>query len=103
MANRLRQMISSVVNAAIGKGGKPIVEQPTLRCLKDRADAAGTAFDAACKPHFADGRWGAYRAIECGQEIPATVDAAMTAYHDATQAFYRARDGEGGFLGSRGL
>lgn len=103
MANRSRLMISAIVNRAIANGAPVIVEQPTLRCLKDRADAAGAAFDAACKPHFCDGRWGAYRAIECGQDIPATVDAAMTAYHDATQAFYLARDGDGGFLGGRGL
>lgn len=75
----------------------------TLTSLKTAADAASLAFDAACKPHYCDGRWGAYRAIECGQSVPASVNAALDAYHDATHAFYAARDGSKGFLGSRGL
>lgn len=75
----------------------------SLSTLKDRADSAGLAFDAACKPHYCDGRWGAYRAVECGQDVPATVWAALDAYHAATHAFYLARDGASGFLGSRGL
>lgn len=74
----------------------------TLACLKERADRAGKAFDDACRPHYVDGRWGAYRAIECNQAVPPAVTAALDAYHAATRAFYAARDGEKGFLGSRG-
>lgn len=70
-----------------------------LATLRATADAAGVAFDAACKPHYADGRWGAYRAYECGQPVPPAVEAALDAYHAATHAFYAARDGAGGFLG----
>ena len=75
----------------------------TLKELRERADDAETAFDVACKPHYCDGRWGAYRAIECGQPVPADVVAAMEKAHKALHAFYLARDGAGGFLGSRGL
>lgn len=74
-----------------------------LAALKAAADEAGAAFDAACKPHYCDARWGYYRAVECGQPVPASVEAAFNAYHDATHAFYAARDGSKGFLGSRGL
>jgi hypothetical protein len=74
-----------------------------LRDLKAALTAADPAFDTACRPHYADGRWGAYRAIDCGQAVPPSVLAALDAYHAATHAFYRARDGEKGFLGSRGL
>lgn len=77
-------------------------DKPSLQCLKERADKASEAFDRACRPHFADGRWGAYRAIECGEDIPRAVDDALNAYHAAAQAFYLARDGERGFLGSHG-
>ncbi|MCH4543143.1 hypothetical protein [Ochrobactrum sp. A-1] len=70
----------------------------TLRVIADDADAA---FDAACKPHYTDGRWGAYRAIECGIDVPKSVMSALDAAHAARQAFYLARDGERGFLGSR--
>jgi len=71
--------------------------------LRIDADTASDVFDAACRPHYCDGRWGAYRAIECGQEVPKSVLDAMNGYCDALHAFYRARDGEKGFLCSRGL
>lgn len=63
-----------------------------LSALKAKADHASAAFDAACKPYYCDGRWGAYRAIECGQPIPAPVNRALNEAHAAMQAFYRARD-----------
>lgn len=72
-----------------------------LPALKQQADDMGQAFDDACRPHFADGRWGAYRAIECGQPVPKSVSASLDAYTDATHAYYLARDGAGGFLGGR--
>lgn len=74
-----------------------------LAALKQAADDAGAAFDKACKPHYADGRWGYYRAVECGQTVADSVESAFNAYHAATYAFYAARDGSKGFLGSRGL
>ena len=64
-----------------------------LETLNAQAATAEAAFDAACKPYYCDGRWGAYRAIECDQEVPATVWAALDAYHAATHAYYLARDG----------
>lgn len=67
--------------------------------LKRAADLAGENFDTACRPHFCDVRWGAYRAIECGQEVPPGVVEALDRYHAATHAYYLARDGERGFLG----
>ncbi|EBU7498207.1 hypothetical protein DK058_25365, partial [Salmonella enterica subsp. enterica serovar Typhi] len=74
-----------------------------LKRLRAVADASEAAFDAACRPHYCDGRWGAYRAIECGQVVPGPVTDAMDDYLAATHAFYAARDGDKGFLGSRGL
>lgn len=101
--NPAREALTRAVNRAVASGNPVIAEKPSLQCLKERADKAGAAFDAACRPHFADGRWGAYRAIECGREVPRAVDDALNAYHAAVHAFYLARDGAGGFLGSRGL
>jgi len=74
-----------------------------LADLKKAADDAGDAFDKACKPYYCDARWGYYRAVECGQPVPAEVEAAFNAYNDATGAYYAARDGSKGFLGARGL
>lgn len=76
---------------------------PDLHTLRAAADAATAAFDAACAPHYRDGRWGAYRAIDARQSVPAEVLAALDAELTATHAYYRARDGETGFLGSKGL
>lgn len=72
-----------------------------LAALKTAADMAGKRFDDACRPHFCDGRWGAYRAIECNKSVPKAVTDAMDEYIAATHAFYLARDGEHGFLGPR--
>lgn len=69
-----------------------------LQDLKNAADAASLAFDTACRPHYCDGRWGAYRAYERGDAVPASVETALNEYHAATHAFYLARDGERGFL-----
>jgi len=70
--------------------------------LREIADKAGHAFDEACRPHYVN-RWGAYRAIERGDKIPASVDKAMNNYHARTQEYYTARDGKHGFLGGRGI
>lgn len=102
-SNPAREALSRAVNRAIAEGAPIIEEKPSLACLKERADAASDAFDAACKPHYCDGRWGYYRAVECGQIAPSSVESAFNAYHDATHAYYLDRDGKRGFLGSRGL
>ena len=103
MTNPAREALSRAVNRAIANGAPIIEEKPTLAALRERSDAAEKAFDDACRPHYCDGRWGAYRAIECGQDVPHVVAAALDAYHAALHAFYAARDGDKGFLGSRGL
>jgi hypothetical protein len=77
----------------------PVADITTLKHEADKADAA---FDAACRPHYCDGRWGAYRAIELGHPVPAAVLKAMDDYSDACHRYYAARDGSRGFLGSRG-
>lgn len=74
----------------------------TLQDLRVAADKAERDFDDACRPHYCDARWGYYRAVECGQSVPAAVEAACNEYHRAAHAYYAARDGERGFLGSRG-
>lgn len=74
-----------------------------LSALRADADAADAAFDAACRPHYCDGRWGAYRAIERGEPVPTEVTAALDAAHGARHAYYLARDGAAGFLGGRGI
>ncbi len=71
-----------------------------LVTLKDRADQAGREFDAIALLYYPDARWGAYRAFECNQPVPAQVCAAMENYHSATHAYYLARDGDAGFLGA---
>ena len=74
-----------------------------ILALSEAVDRAGREFDEACKPHYCNGRWGAYQAFETGQDVPKDVEAALDAYHKAAQAFYVARDGGKGFLGGRGL
>lgn len=73
-----------------------------LSALRAAVDVASNAFDAACRPHFAN-RWAYYHAVECGRPVPRSVHDACDAYLAATHAYYRARDGERGFLGGRGL
>ena len=74
-----------------------------LRELKRAADEASDALDTACRPHWCDGRWGFYRAEECGLPVPREVTEAGDRYLAALHAFYAARDGDKGFLGGRGL
>lgn len=74
-----------------------------LQAMKSAADEAGKRFDEVCRPHFCDGRWGAYRALEYGQALPRNVEAALDEYNSAVMAYYLARDGDRGFLGARGV
>lgn len=100
--NPARAALARAVNRSIANGAPVIEEKPTLAALKARVDAASDAFDAACRPHFVN-RWDYYRAVECGQHVPQSVHDAADASLAAIHAFYRARDGEAGFLGGRGL
>jgi hypothetical protein len=102
-ANPATAALSRAVNRAIANGAPVYKNMPDLNALRAAADRADAALDEACRPHYCDGRWGAYRAIEAGQDVPAAVMAAMDIAHAARHEFYSARDGEGGFLGSRGL
>lgn len=74
-----------------------------LKTLREAADRADKEFDDQCQFVYVDGRWGAYRAIECGQKVPKDILTALDKAHAARHAYYQARDGEKGFLGSRGL
>lgn len=74
----------------------------TLATLRAASDTAWQGFLTACREHgFAD-EWQAYRA-----DLVAPWPAPLTAAHDAAMrdlhAFYLARDGAQGVLGSRGL
>lgn len=95
------------VTGAVERGeAQAIVEQPTLQTLKERADRAGAAFDAECSKVFCDGRWGYYRAMEGvngGEGVTDAMHRASDEYMKATHAYYSMRDGDKGFLGSRGL
>lgn len=73
-----------------------------LITLKAEADRLSDAFDVACRPHFVS-RWDYYRAVECGEKCPQSVHTACDAYLTALHAYFLARDGARGFLGSRGL
>lgn len=72
-----------------------------LSDLRAATDATRKAFDLACKPHYADGRWGAYRAWDMEEDVPADVEKAMNAHHAALHRYYMIRDGSGGFIGKR--
>lgn len=74
-----------------------------LAQLRQVAEIARAEFEQACQPAYVDGVWGAYRAIECDQPVPANILRAMDETYAAIQAYYRARDGDRGFLGARGL
>lgn len=71
--------------------------------LRLAASAAQAAFEAECARHYVDGQWGFYRALDRGEDAPPETLAASDAYLAATHAFYLARDGAAGFLGSKGL
>jgi|GEM_PF-5261385 len=101
--NPARVALSRAVNRAIANGAPVIGEKPTLAALRSRVDVASRAFDTACRPHYCDGRWGAYRDIENGRDVNTGVLRALDEYHGAMHAYYLARDGEHGFLGGKGV
>lgn len=101
--NTDRLALSRAVNRAIANGSPIVTERPTLACLKERASRAWNTFLAECERAGFPNEWSAYRAHDVGQEWPAALESAWQASSAATHAFYAARDGAGGFLGSRGL
>lgn len=79
---------------------------PQLRCLKTLYAAikpASDAFDAACVACGYADRWDAYHRQDKGDNWPESVALACDAETKALHAYYSARDGDKGFLGSRGL
>jgi hypothetical protein len=75
----------------------------SLKDLRTRADELSEAFErAAVAAGYAD-HWSAYRADMKGEPWPPALTDAHREFIDAQHAFYRARDGVGGFLGSRGV
>jgi hypothetical protein len=74
----------------------------TLSQLKAEADKASDVFEAACLRHYSNGKWGYYRAFDDKRAIPAGLDDLRDTAVRTLHAFYSARDGERGFLGSRG-
>jgi len=73
-----------------------------LKLLRAQADATDAAFDAACAKHGMT-RWDYFRAFEAGNPIPKEIEDAWWTARQNLHAFYSARDGDKGFLGSRGL
>lgn len=86
--------------SALGRDLEAGMTARDLSTLRVAADTADTRFEAACRAHGFRDRWEFYRA---GDNAPA----GLLALHDemiaALYAFYLARDGGGGFLGSRGV
>lgn len=81
----------------------------TLQALKDAASEARLAFINACKQAGYADEGEAYRADrdrcvgEPSTVWPEDLDQAHVRYLDALHTYYTARDGDKGFLGSRGL
>lgn len=75
----------------------------TLTELNEAANHAEAEFDTACRSAGYGDRWAAYRADMRGAVWPFALIEADKAYTQALHAFYLARDGERGVLGSRGL
>lgn len=70
--------------------------------LKLEADLRYEEFVETCSVHGFRDKWEFYRADEAGEDHP-EVKQAHDDYIEALHRFYKARDGEKGFLGSRGL
>lgn len=80
-----------------------LTEAANLTSLRAAMETADKAFDAACRQHYADGRWGYYWACEADPaKAPKACHDACDAALKATHAFYAARDGQRGWLGKRG-
>lgn len=101
MNNLARAALSRAVNRAIASGAPVITERPTLACLRERSRDAWGAFARECVAAGYPDEWAAYHAHDAGQAWPEALETAWQASNAATHAFYAARDGAGGFLGSR--
>lgn len=76
----------------------------TLAELKSECVKAETNFIAIARAHgYTNAPWDFYRALDKGERVPDEVMQAHENNFAATRAFYKARDGERGFLGARGL
>lgn len=75
-----------------------------LAALRAASDAAFARFNEVSSKYYQDGSWGAYKAYDEDKDaVPVEVIEAMNNLSNALHVYYRARDGEKGFLGSRGL
>lgn len=54
--------------------------------LKEKAEKAALEMDKAARPYFCDGRYGVWRAIECGDSLPRDVESAFNAHHKTAMA-----------------
>lgn len=75
----------------------------TLPELRLAADDAEAAFHKACRAAGYVDHWSAYRGEDKGDTWPSELLAAHECYMARVHAFYLARDGAAGVLGSRGL
>jgi hypothetical protein len=73
-----------------------------LEELKSQANASNVIFIDTCNKYY-DDVWCFYHAEDRGEIIPADVVEAMNQWHHDLHKYFNARDGENGFLGSRGL
>lgn len=76
---------------------------PRITELTAEADRALARARSICASHGYENEYAAYRAEDAGETLPPAVVAALDGYLSANHAFYSARDGDPGFLGSRGL
>lgn len=103
MTNPALEALRRNVSGKISPNNPPITGKPTLASMRAEIDALDSAFEAECLKHWRNGKWGAYQAWEKDLPVPEAVATLHDAYIAALHAFYGARDGESGFLGSRGL
>ena len=55
-------------------------------CGTYHCEKAALTLDKAARAYFCDGRYGAWRAIECGDSLPRDVESAFDAHHKAAMA-----------------
>lgn len=71
--------------------------------LRNAANIAEGAFIDACQRHGFRDQWDAYKSEQKGIAWPSSLADAHSTWMHHLHAFYTARDGAGGFLGSKGL
>lgn len=75
----------------------------SLHGLRRIAAALEQRFEDECIANGYNDRWDAYKSEETGCNWAESLQVAHDAWIVALHNFYKARDGERGFLGSRGL